>query len=301
MRAAAVSVVLCFLVLAVASPVEAKPFPQAQAAARHMVRDTLQDADHTTAKLLREAHGMIREARENATALLPSPGSPALPALPAPPQNAPLEVRAVMTQPGFQGQDDILAVLWIGATSGTWTGAYWVQSDDGMVFPNLLEVNEEGLLLFMYGGSLSLDDSIDDASYHFLGIDGAHVTTKIPSIPLLDGVPVLDRVSLAGADASSRGKAPEALFLAPWNTMAENVTMGVTLLDDGVAREEFTIAGCDDPSATVTEAGCRLIYVLELAPEITDLELWHLDADGNRIVDETHDRLSLEMGVTYSP
>lgn len=301
MRVAACAVAVLLLAVAAASPVDAKPsklFPETRKAVREMAHDTLIEADHTTAEMLREARRLVRETGDAAGGLLgPAPG---LPALPTPPRNGQLEVRAVMTQPGFQGMDDVLAVLWIGASSGTWTGAYWLESDDGMVLPNLLEVGEEGLLLFMYGGSLSLDDSVEGARYRFLGIDGAMRSHALPDIPLLPGQPVLDKVSLAGADASTRGEAPEALLLAPWNTMPQDVTMGITLLSNGDTVEDFTIAGCQDPEASVTEAGCRLLYVLELTPDVTDLELWHLDATGARVVDETHDRLALQMGVSFA-
>lgn len=289
---ASLGVAFCLLAVA-AAPAEAKPFPKTRKAVHETVKEVLVEADEDGAEALARAQALL----EDAASMLDGAGG-LVPTLAAQPT---LEVRASFVQPGFQGRDDVLSVTWVGASEGVWTGVHWLLSDDGMVRPNLLEVTEEGLLLYMFGGSLSLDDKIEGASYHFLGLDGREVVHELPTIPLLADVPVLDKVSLAGGDASARGKAPEAILLSPWNTMGDAVTMGITLRSGDKTLQEFTLSDCDDPSATQTAAGCRLLYVLELRPDVTHVELWHLDEEVGRVVDETHERHDLERGVTFAP
>ena len=88
-------------------------------------------------------------------------------------------------------------------------------------------------------------------------------------------------------------------MITPWNTMDRNVTMGMTLLAGDVHLEDITVAGCEDFTASQTEPGCRLLYILHFSPALTHIEIWHTDDQGARVVDRTLPRLALLVGATY--
>lgn len=294
MRAVTVAV-LAVLFVAASLPAEAHPLPKTEKAVREVVKDTLAEVDQDGADLLIMAHKLVKEARK-ATGI----GEIPVPGLPSAPSNGRIEIRASLAQPGIQGQDETISILWLGSAGEPWTGAYWVETTEsaGVVIPSLMEIDEVGLLLFLDGGAQTNATSLT-ATYHFLGLDGRYTKHVISNIPLLASVPVLDHVEVGGAHASQRGKEPEAILLTPWNTMDRNVTMGITLLAGNSVLYEETVAGCEDWQASETEPGCRLLYVMPLTSALTRVQVWHLEPDG-RVVDRELSRAVLEGGFTFS-
>lgn len=234
------------------------PLPETRAALRHVVRDTLGEADQSGA-----------DAIERAGALLPRPLLPRLV------RDESLEALATFTQPAVRGQDDLLAAVWIAPTASSWSGAYWIESEAGMVTPRTLTVGREGALLAVYGGSLALTDALH-VTFHFLGPNGTAWAHAAPSIDVLDATPTRDRVDLGGALATRHGRAdaPELVFFTPWNVLDHEVRMGYTLLDDaGEPLETTLVGGCADASAEMSEAGCRPLYIVARGAART-LVLW---------------------------
>jgi hypothetical protein len=128
---------------------------------------------------------------------------------------------------------------------------------------------------------------------------GRYVQHDVGRIALLDATPVHDRADVGGA-AATPGSAtlPAALFVTPWNLFESVVTMGRTLLAENATLETIVAADRDDPQATSTAAGCRLLYALLLEPSFTSLQVWHLD-EGARVVDRELTRGQLLAGVTF--
>ena len=283
-----------FAVLLIASvlPAEAHPLPKTEQATRELVRDVLADTDHHGAKLLREAKKLLREL--NATL----PGVPAPPPLPTTEQGA-LEIRATLVQPGIRGQDETLGVMWIGASKAYWTGVYWIESDSaGQKHPNVMDVNEHGALLFVDAGALATGASTN-ITYHFLGVNGIHIVHELGEIALLDETPVLDRVDVGGASASS-GRELDVVFLTPWNLYDHNVTAGMTILAGDAVLEEETITACADWQLELMEAGCRILYAFPFDDAATSLQLWSLDENGARKLEREMSRAELLAGVTFA-
>ena len=285
MRAVACSVVLLVLLASAGTTALAQPFPKSAAAAKHVVRDTLRDADQTAADALLAAHKLVRDMRK---------GIPTLPSA-----EGDIEVRAVLKQPGIQGRDELLSAMWVGADAGTWRGVYWIVSSEGTTFPGLLEVDQNGILLMLDGGRFALGDRID-ATYHFLDLDGRHTTRDMGRFPLLPATPTVGRADLGGAIATEGSAShPPAILLSPWNLFGANATIGVTLRAGDAELESVTAPACGDIEATETEPGCRLLYALPLAPELTTLEVWHLEG-GERVVDRELTRAELIAGYTFA-
>lgn len=293
--AASLALVLLVSVL----PAEAHPLPKTEQATRELVKDVLADTDESGAKMLRDAKKLLRTIKGtvDGVGVPPLPGTPALPST----EQGALEIRTTLVQPGVRGHDMTLGAMWLGSSHAYWTGVYWIESDGaGQVLPNVMDVNENGLILFVDGGSLALGESVN-VTYHFLGLDGQHIVQPLGAIPILPAMPVLDRMDLGGAHASTRGKDPEAIFLTPWNLYDHNVTAGMTIFGGDEVLEEEIITACADWQAQVIEPGCRLLYLLPLADAATSLQLWSLDADGERIVEREVTRAQLEAGVTFTP
>lgn len=286
---------VALLLLVSALPAEAHPFPKPEQATREAARDVLADTDDSGAKMLRDARKLLRT-------LAGTVDGATLPPIPAPPEteSGALEIRSTLVQPGVKGQDMTLGAMWLGSTNAYWTGVYWVESDGaGQVLPKVLDVNENGLIMFIEGGALARGASVN-VTYHFLGLDGQHVVHRLGAISLLDEMPVLDKMDLGGAHASSRGKQPEAVFLTPWNLYAHNVTAGITILAGDDVLEDEIITACADWEAQVIEPGCRLLYLMPLADAATSLHLWSLDEHGERLIERVLARGELEAGVTFT-
>lgn len=293
MRALA-GVVALALLLMTTVPAEAHPFPKTEKVAREIVRDTLADTDAGGEKMLKLAQKLVRQAKRAADGL----GVPPLPALPETTTGA-LEIRATLVQPGVRGHDFLLGAMWLGASEDHWTGAYWIETDmGGSVFPNLIDLNENGVLMYVDGGGLVAGDSVD-VTYHFLGFDGVHTVHPLGEIPMFSDMPVLDRVDIGGAHASARGEEPEALLITPWNLFDHRVTMGITLSSEHGTLDDITIAGCADFEATQTEPGCRLLYVVPFGAALSSVSVWYLNAEGERVVDRELTRGELLAGTTF--
>lgn len=287
MRPVFASFLALFLVVS-ALPAQAHPFPKTQQAARELVKDVLADTDESGAKLLRTAHRMVRDLQGTVP---PTPGLPET-------KQGELEIRATLVQPGVLGKDMTLGVLWIGASEAYWTGVYWIESDGaGQKAPSVIDVNEQGLLLFVDGGSLAGASSVD-ITYHFLGVNGVHAVQRLGEIPLLAQTPVLDRVDVGGARATS-GEENDIVFLTPWNLYDHNVTAGITILGGSEVLVDETITACGDWQAEVIEPGCRLLYALPFGDAATALRLWSLDGQGERRVEREISRADLLRGVTF--
>lgn len=279
---------LAFLLVVSALPAEAHPLPKTEQATREIVKDVLTDTDGSGAKLLRTAWRMVRDLQR---AVPPTPGLPET-------KQGELEIRATLVQPGVLGQDMTLGMMWIGASEAYWTGVYWIESDGaGQKAPNVMDVSEQGLLLFVDGGSLSGTSSVD-ITYHFLGLNGVHVVHELGEIPLLAQTPVLDRVDVGGARATS-GEENDIVFLTPWNIYDHNVTAGITIVGGSDVLVDETITACGDWQAEVIEPGCRLLYALPFGDAATAVRLWSLDEDGERRVEREISRADLLRGVTF--
>lgn len=272
-----------------AVPAEAKLLPKTRGEAQGLVRDVLEDTDASGAKMLRAARKMVRGLQETA---------PPVPDLPTTEQGT-LEIRTTLVQPGVRGKDMMLGALWVGASRAYWTGVYWIESDvGGQKAPQLLDVNENGLLLFVDGGSLAPGASLN-VTYHFLGANGKHVVHALGEIALLETTPVLDRIDVGGAVASS-GEEPDVLFLTPWNLYDHNVTAGVSILAGDEVLDEETMTACGDWEAEVMEPGCRLLYAFPFDRAATSLRIWSLGADGERRIEREISRSDLLDGVTFA-
>lgn len=271
------ALLLAILVVAAGMPADAKP--------RH--------APHHAPKVVRHA---LAETGEGAAALLNEARS-LLPLLPA--RNGDLEIRAVLTQPAVRGQDETMAIVWIAAREGAaWKGAVWADGATGSAAPNYVELDEVGVLLYL-DGALLARDGVVDATYHFLGVDGKHHALALGPIPVLETMPVLDRIDLGGAIAVEREDLP-AILVTPWNLFDQNVSMGLTLRAGDRALESLSAPACADLAATHTEPGCRMLYVLPLDDALTHLDVWHMQG-GARVVDRTLERGELLAGATFTP
>lgn len=251
--------VLALLLLAALLPTAAAgPVPQTEAALRHVVKDTLREADHAGAQLVREAH-----------ALAPSP------LLPLPDRSGGLETLALFTQPAVRGADDLLAAAWIAPTKASWSGVYWIESEAGVVTPRSLTVGADGALLTLYGGSLAVTDAVQ-VSFRFLGPNGTVWSLDAPTLDVLDATPVRERVDFGGAVATSHGRAglPELVLFSPWNVLGHDARMGFTLARaDGTPVATAVVGGCADPADETSEAGCRPLY-LAMRSDAETLSVW---------------------------
>lgn len=291
MRALAATVVAVAL-LVTTVPAEAHPLPKTEEASRELVGNVLADVDTTGAKMLRHAQKLVKAAQRQLDAL-PLPEGPGA-------TIGALEVRAVLTQPGVRGVDQLLGALWLGASEGHWTGVYWVESNGaGSVFPTFADVDEMGVILYLDGGTLATGSSVN-VTYHFLGLDGSYTKRDLGEIRILDEMPVLGRADVGGAHASARGEEPEAMLITPWNLFDHNVTMGVTLFGGTSVLDDITVTACGDFEARETEPGCRLLYVLPFEAGLTHVTVWHLDENGDRVDDRTLPRATLLRGFTWS-
>lgn len=272
-------------------PVDAKPFPKTREATRAFAHDVLDEADSDGAKLLREAQSLVRTLRETVGGL----------GLPGPIENGALETRLSLAQPGIRGGDEIISAVWIGADTGRWSGAYWIETNTGARSPNFIEIDEEGTLLLLDAGPLAVADHVD-ITYHFLGVDGVHTTRYVGSAPMLDASPVLDHADFGAGVASARGEAPEILLVSPWNLHDRNMTLHMTLHAGDDVLDEVTVVGCADALAQETEPGCRLLYLGLFAPELTSISLWHADkTTGERVIDRALTRDELLRGYQFTP
>lgn len=280
--------IVALLVLA-GVPADAKPFPNTREAARDLARDVLDDADSDGAKLLRDAQRLVKTARETVGGL----------GLTGLVENGALEARVSLAQAGVREVDELIAVVWVGADSGRWAGAYWIETNTGARSPNLLEIGEEGTLLLLDAGPLAVADHVD-ITYHFLGIDGVHTTHHVGTAPMLDATPVLDRAEFGAGVGSTRGEWPEIFLVSPWNLFDRNMTLGLTLYGGEEVLEDLIVAGCADALAQETEPGCRLLYLGAFRPEFTSVALWHLE-EGERVLDCELTRADLEAGYQFTP
>lgn len=283
MRPAAAMALALAACLILAGPAGAKPLARAEISAP-LVGHVLVQAHADDAARLAQAERLVAQAR--ALAPLPAGGS--------------LEIRASFAQPGVRGEDHVVAALWIAARSDDWAGAYWIDSDAGVLRPNLATLDAGGSILLVDAGRLALGAEAN-LTFHFLGLDGRRVDHRIERIPMLDGVPTIGRVDVGGIAATTRGEEPEALFVTPWNLMGAPVAMGMTLRAGDATLSDIAVGGCADPDAPVSEHGCRPLYILRLAPEASHLDLWHVDEEGVRVVDATYDRAQMEAGVVLRP
>lgn len=296
-----IALVLAMALVVTALPVDAKPgapLPKTEKAAKAMARDVLQDTDDTSAKLLAKARKLLRTVRDDAAGAVPP--VPGLPPLPTTAQGA-LEVRASLVQPGVLGVDMLVGAIWVGASEHYWTGVYWAESDGaGQLTPRAVDLGTEGTILFVEGGALATGAAVN-ITYHFLGLDGRHVVHALGAIPIYGATPLLDRVDVGGAHASSSGGDHEALLITPWNLFGRNVTMGLTSLAGDEIVDDITLTACADWEAEVVEPGCRMLYALAFPAELTSLELWYLDGSGERVVERQLTRAELLAGVIFKP
>lgn len=287
------------LLVVSALPAEAKLLPKTEKATREFVHDVLVDTDESGAKMLRTAKKMVRALQDEADKLPPVPGLPPAPEPPTTEQGE-LEIRLTLTQPGVKGQDMTLGAMWIGSSRAYWTGVYWAEGGDaGEIVPNVMDVNEGGLVLFVDGGSLATGNAIN-VTYHFLGLNGVHVVHKLGEIPILAQMPAVDRIDVGAAAASDRAEGIDYLFLTPWNLYDHNVTAGITILNGDEILHDETITACGDYTAEVMEPGCRLLYAMPFADEATTLQLWSLDENGERVIEREIARDALLLGVTFA-
>lgn len=293
MRAVAALLAIAVVLVAAGTPALAHPFPKTEKAVREIRHETLDGADEDLAGALLAARDLVREARKAAKDVV----LPTLPGLPGP--GPAIEVRASLKQPGIQGQSETLHYAWVGAASGAWRGAYWIQSSEGTTTPGLTEIDQNGVVFALTGGALSTASSVQ-VTYHFLALDGAYTVHEVGSIPLLPEPPETGRADVGGAHATPGSAShPASILLTPWNLVGRNATIGLTLLADGAELASHTAPACEDIEATETEPGCRLLYALPLDASLTSVQVWHLE-NGSKVVDRELTRAQLLAGHIYA-
>lgn len=277
-----VALVLAFALLAAALPAEAKPGPKLDRAAWKLVKATLRAGDATTDDALALAARLVEDA--GVAGALPAPQA--------------LELRATLAQPAVRGQDDLLATVWA-ASPGGWRGAYWIESEAGSTSPALLALDDQGTMIGAFGGA-NLAASFVRVVFHFLSQDGEHTDHAARTTLALDAAPVTGAADVGGAALSERGRAPEALLVTPWNLVGRATSIGFTLRAGDAQLRDVPATACADLSAREVEPGCRALYVVPFPDEATAIDVWHLDAQGARIVDRTIARAELAAGVSYA-
>lgn len=283
MRGVAALAVAIVAMLLVSGHAGALPAPRVREAAPQVVDVVLDVVDTRAEAMAERAERLVARAR-GPLGLVPS-------------MQDGVEVRVAMVQPVLRGDDDIAAALWIAADGALWTGAYWVESDAGISAPNLIQLDGEGSVLLLEAGEHAKGVHIH-ATLHLLGVDGVATRHALTPIPVLDALPTTGGAEAGGAAASARGEGNEALFITPWNLAGGPRVMGMTLRAGGAILSDIRVGGCENPAAKESERGCRPLYVLRFAPELTHVELWHVE-NGVRVVDRTLPRDALLAGLTF--